>query len=172
MPVLERLAGAQLLRDVADFLAAFDGMYAGFGDRADAVGTLLHSPEASFVVVTGPQPEPAAEAIALWRRLGEDGYPLGGVVVNRVHPLPPGPRPRLEALAAVLSGAGAEEGADLAGRALDSLDEARVLGVHDLDILEGLRLALNGPAVTVVPAFTRDPVDLDGLARVAAALMP
>ena len=34
LSLLERLTGAQLLRDVSDFLAGFDGMYQGFADRA------------------------------------------------------------------------------------------------------------------------------------------
>ena len=172
MPVLERLAGGQLLRDVADFLAAFDGMYPGFRDRADAVGKLLHSPEAAFVVITGPQPEPVAEAVALWRRLGQDGYPLAGLVVNRVHALPPARLPRLDALGEALCAAGADDGPALAARVQDTLDEARALGVHDLDALEGLRGALVGASTSTVPAFTHDPVDLDGLARVARELMP
>ena len=171
LPVLERLAGGQLLRDVADFLAGFDGMYAGFRDRADAVGRLLRSPEASFVVITGPQPEPIWEAVALWRRLGHDGYPLGGLVVNRVHPLPPARLPSQDALGAALSAAGAGDGADLAARVLATVGEARALGIHDLDALEGLRAALDVPAVVTVPAYPTDPVDLDGLGRVSRLLL-
>jgi anion-transporting ArsA/GET3 family ATPase len=172
MPVLERLAGGQLLRDVADFLAAFDGMYGGFRDRADAIGRLLRSPEAAFVVVTGPQPEPVSEAVALWRRLGEGGYPLAGLVVNRVHQLPPPRLARPEALGAALSAAGAPDGVALAARVRATLEEARALGIHDLDALEGLRGALDGATTATVPAFPHDPVDLDGLAQVAGELMP
>jgi len=171
IPILERLAGGQLLRDVADFLASFDGMYAGFRDRADAVGQLLHSPEASFVVVTGPQPEPIWEAVALWRRLGQDGYPVGGLVLNRVHALPAARAPEPDALGAALAAGGAGGGAELAARVLATLDEARALGVHDLDAMEGLRAALDVPSLTTVPAFSRDPVDLDGLSRVARRLL-
>ena len=47
-----------------------------------------------------------------------------------------------------------------------------MLGLRDLDALEGLRTALRGAAISTVPAFAREPVDLDGLARVARELMP
>lgn len=92
MSVVERLTGAQLLTDISEFLQSFDGMYQGFSDRASAVRFLLASDSTRFVVVTGPRPEPAGEAISLWRRLREDRYPLGAVVVNRVHPDPGGRR--------------------------------------------------------------------------------
>ena len=88
--LLERLTGTQLMRDLSDFLAAFDGMYDGFAARAKAVDALLRSPEAGFVVVAAPDSEAVGQAVALGRRLREDGYPLAGLVLNRVHPLPPG----------------------------------------------------------------------------------
>ena len=96
--LLERLTGTQLLRDVSDFLAAFDGMHEGFATRARAVRELLRSPRSGFVVVAAPEAEPLAQAMALGRRLSDDGYPVVGVVLNRVHPLPRGGLARPEAL--------------------------------------------------------------------------
>ncbi len=170
--VLERLTGAQLMRDVSDFLAAFDGMYDGFAERAKAVRALLKSPYAGFVVVAAPQAEALAQAVALGRRLSEDGYPLAGVVLNRVHPLPPGGLARPEALVPALAAAGAAEPASLAERAAATLEERQILGLRDLDAREALSGALNGTPVTEVPAFEREPVELEGLVEVAAALWP
>ena len=171
LSVLERLTGAQLLRDVSEFLGAFDGMYAGFRDRAQAVRALLRSPQASFVVVSAPRLDPAREAAELWRRLEADGYPLGGLVMNRVTPLPAAPPPPVGHLAALLATAGADEPGDLAERAELTLAEVRARGLRHLDVLEGLRGSLGGPPVTVVPALPRDPVDLGGLANVTRELL-
>jgi anion-transporting ArsA/GET3 family ATPase len=168
--LLQRLTGTQLLRDVSDFLAAFDGMYDGFAERAKAVRGLLQSPATGFVVVTAPDDEALAQAVALGRRLGDDGYPVAGVVLNRVHPLPPGGLVRPEALARALADAGAPDAESLAARAAATLEEEQVLGLRDLDAREALSGALNGAPVTHVPALEREPVELEGVAEVAAAL--
>ena len=168
LSLLERLTGAQLLRDVGDFLAGFDGMYQGFADRAQAIRTLLLSDRAAFVVVSAPGGDPLRQAVALTRRLGEEGFPLMGIVLNRVHPLPPGGLPNVEALAAAL--ASASDPRDLAERAAATLAEEQVLGLRDLDAIESLRGAIDDHPVITVPAFAREPVELEGIAEVAAAL--
>jgi anion-transporting ArsA/GET3 family ATPase len=170
--LLERLTGAQLMRDLGDFLAAFDGMYDGFASRAKAVRALLASPETGFVVVAAPQAEALAQAVGLGRRLTEDGYPLAGLVLNRVHPLPPGGLARPETLVPALAAAGAPEPASLAERVAATLEEWQVLGLRDLDAREALSGALGGAPVTEIPALEREPVELEGLAEIAAALAP
>lgn len=168
--VLERLTGAQLMRDLSDFLAGFDGMYDGFAERAKAVSTLLRSPDAGFVVVAAPAPEAIEQAVALGRRLSDDGYPVAGLVLNRVHPLPRGGLARPEALVPALAAAGAAEPESLAARAAATLEEQQLLGLRDLDAREALAGALGGAPVSEVPAFEREPVELAGLREVAAAL--
>jgi len=172
LSLLERLTGAQLLRDVAEFLASFDGMYAGFRDRAEAVRVLLHSQRTSFVVVSGPAQEPIREAVSLWRRLHQDDFPLGAIVLNRVHELPAGGSVRAEVLEEALAAAGAADAAGLAARASAALEEARLQALRDVDALEGLRHALGDPPITTVRALVRDPVELEGLARVTRELLP
>lgn len=168
LSLLEKLTGAQLLRDVADFLAGFDGMYQGFADRAQAIRALLLSDDAAFVVVSAPGSDPLRQAVALAHRLDEEGFPLMGVVLNRVHPLPPGGLPSNGELAAALDGAADPVG--LAERAAATLAEAQVLGLRDLDATEGLRGAIGESTIITVPAFAREPVELEGIAEVAAAL--
>jgi anion-transporting ArsA/GET3 family ATPase len=171
LSLLERLTGGQLLRDVSEFLQSFDGMYAGFRDRAAAVRTLLLSEEARFLVVTGPEPEPVAEAVMLWDHLAHDRYPVAAVVVNRVHPLPPEGDPDPAALAAALTAAGAGDGAHLAGAALESLQDARTVGRRDHDDVAEIRRTLDDPPLATVPALPDDPVELAGLARVTRELV-
>lgn len=170
--VLERLTGAQLLRDVADFLAAFDGMYQGFADRARVVHEMLLSPASGFVVVAAPETDPVHQAIALARRLHDDGFPLVALVLNRVHPLPRGGLAHPAALSAALAQAGAADPPGLARRAALTQEEDQLLGIRDLDAREALLHVMRGGAMATVPAFAREPVDLEGLARVAAELGP
>jgi anion-transporting ArsA/GET3 family ATPase len=170
LSLLERLTGAQLLRDVGDFLAGFEGMYQGFADRAQAVRGLLLSPEAGFVVVAAPEADPLRQAVALSARLREDGFPLAGVVLNRVHPLPRGGWVSPRVLERALAHAAADDPAALAERTAATLAEEQVLGLRDLDAREALTHALAGMPLAEVPELSREPVELAGLARVAAAL--
>ncbi|HJZ62261.1 MAG TPA: ArsA-related P-loop ATPase [Miltoncostaeaceae bacterium] len=170
LSVLERLTGAELLREISEFLGSFEGMYTGFHDRADAVRELLKSDRSAFLVVTGPEPQPAAEAVDLWHALERGGYPVGGLVVNRTESLPEGGPAPIAELGRRLQAAGAADPEDLARRAARTLEEERMLAVRDLDVVEGLRAALGRPPVAEVPLLEHDPVEVAGLARVTAEL--
>jgi anion-transporting ArsA/GET3 family ATPase len=171
LSVLERITGAQLLRDVSDFLAGFEGMYAGFAERARAVRERLHSPESGFVVVSAPDDEPVREAVALVGRLQDDGYPIAMAVMNRVRAAPPGDPPAAS-LARALGAAGAADADDLAARVLAQLGEERVRASRDARALERLGGLLAGRPLARIPELDEEPVELEGLARVAAALSP
>jgi anion-transporting ArsA/GET3 family ATPase len=171
LSLLERLTGAQLLREVSDFLISFDGMYEGFRDRAAAVRGLLTSSDSTFVVVTGTHEEPIAEALALWRRLAHDGYPLGGIVLNRYHHLPAAGAADRGVLEHLLAQSGAADPAGLARRAAEALDERRIHALRDLDAFEGIRRALGNPPITRVKDQPQPPVELAGLAKVTTELL-
>jgi anion-transporting ArsA/GET3 family ATPase len=170
LSVLERITGGQMLRDVSEFLAGFDGMYQGFADRAQAVRALLASPESAFVVISAPGTAPLRQAMALGERLRADGLPLAGAVLNRVHPLPPGgapgPRPLLDALVR----AGVGDAGSLAARMAATVAEEQIVALSDLDAHEALRAALPAVPLTTVPALDDEPADIAGLAAVADAL--
>jgi len=170
MSVLERLTGAELIRDIAEFLQSFDGMYQGFSDRAAGVKDLLVSEGTRFVVVTGPRPEPSAEARALWQRLQADHYPLGALVVNRVHTHPKGGDAAPRDLASLLADAGAADPAGLAARATEALEAARARARADRHEIDALMTALGTPALVVVPALDTDPVEVAGIASITRAL--
>lgn len=172
LSLLERLTGAQLLRDVGEFLAGFEGMYQGFADRAREVRELLLSDRAGFLVVTAPEADPLTQAVALAERLGVEGFPLAGVVLNRVHALPPGGPAREADLVARLAAAGAADPAALAARVAATHAEEQTLALRDLDAREGLRRAVGATTVSEVPQMAHEPVELAGIAEVAAALGP
>ena len=52
--VLEQFTGLTLVRDIADFVGAFDGMIDGLRDRAQQVERLLRAPTTAFVLVAVP----------------------------------------------------------------------------------------------------------------------
>jgi len=170
MSVLERLTGAELIGDISEFLQSFDGMYQGFADRASAVKHLLASDGTRFVVVTGPRPEPSAEAAALWQRLETDRYPLGALVVNRVHPMPAGGDTQPANLAALLRDAGAADAEGLAMRATTALDVARARASADRHEVDALVASLGAPHLITVPALKTDPVEVAGIANITRAL--
>jgi anion-transporting ArsA/GET3 family ATPase len=80
---VDRIAGTELLADTAEFLAAFDGMYDGFKQRAARVYALLSEAQTGFVVVTAPERASLGEAGHFVDRLTSSRMHLAGVVVNR-----------------------------------------------------------------------------------------
>jgi anion-transporting ArsA/GET3 family ATPase len=172
LSVLERLTGARLLRDITEFVREFDGMYQGFAERARAVREMLTSPDAAFVVIAAPREAAAREAVALWERLAEDGYPGVGVVLNRMHPGPGGEPPDPAALRDALAAAGAADPGDLADRVLAQHEDDAAAAARDRAVRGRLLEAIDAPLVSDVPEMPEDPVDVDGLDRVAEALLP
>jgi anion-transporting ArsA/GET3 family ATPase len=81
---LTKVLGAQVLRDVQTFIAAFDTLFGGFRQRAVQTYALLQAPHTAFLVVATPDPDALREAAYFVERLSEDRMPLAGVVLNRV----------------------------------------------------------------------------------------
>src|SRR6204780_1377476 len=82
---MTKLLGAQVLRDAQTFITAFDTMFGGFRERADATYRLLQTPGTSFVVIATPEPDALREASYFVERLAEERMPLAGLILNRVH---------------------------------------------------------------------------------------
>ncbi|MET8677324.1 ArsA family ATPase [Streptomyces sp. NPDC004647] len=107
---LNKLMGAQLLRDVQTFVAAMDSMFGGFRTRADATYRLLQAPGTAFLVVAAPERDALREAAYFVDRLAAEDMPLAGLVLNRVH------------------GSGAARlSAERALAAAENLDESRIV---------------------------------------------
>lgn len=184
--VLERVSGIGFLEDISEFLLAFEGMSAGFRQRAMHVRTLLLGPEASFVLVTGPGGESVRQALQFRERLETYGAPLGGVLVNRVH-LWPGGEPAsvleagsetasadLAALAAALNDACGSElpAAEAAQAALDVAKGYAALARRDARATRALREIVEADQGYwgQIPEFPDDVHDLAGLAQIARAI--
>lgn len=82
---LSKILGAQVLADVQTFVAAFETLFGGFGERARRTRAALAGPQTSFLVVASPTRDALREATYFVERLREERMPLAGVVINRVH---------------------------------------------------------------------------------------
>ncbi|WP_166347610.1 ArsA family ATPase [Phytoactinopolyspora limicola] len=166
---MTKVLGGDLLKDVQTFVNALDTMFGGFRERAEQTYALLQRPETAFVVVAAPEPDALREASYFVDRLSEDGMPLAGLALNRIHQDGPGGIGEEQAIA------GAERleatgGHDLTA-ALLRLHADR-LAAAARDRRAGDRFAAAHPDVPVtrVPALAVDVSDLDGLRQIGDLL--
>jgi hypothetical protein len=186
LQLMERVTGLAFLQDISEFLLAFEGMSAGFRERAARVRGLLLGPEAGFVLVAGPGGDAVRQSAELRERLTSFGVELCGVLANRMHRWPDGSPPSalvpgaqppsedLAALAAALRTAcGAGVPAERAARAaLDAASGYAALVRRDERATRPLREAIErgGGFWGAIPELPEDVHDLAGLARVADAI--
>jgi len=86
LSAFDRLTGLHLLGDVQAFVRSFDGMYAGFAERAARVQQLLVAGDTAVVVVTTAEPERIAQAHEFLAALRAAGIEPRAVIVNRTLP--------------------------------------------------------------------------------------
>ncbi len=83
---ISKVVGSQVVSDAAEFFQAFEGMEAGFKERAGEVQDLLAQKSTSFVLVTGTHKDTVDEALYFASRLGEFDLEVDLVISNRVTP--------------------------------------------------------------------------------------
>ncbi|MBA2624616.1 MAG: ArsA family ATPase [Acidimicrobiia bacterium] len=83
---VSKVVGGEVLEDALRFFSAFEGMEAGFRERAARVQALLSDPQTAYVLVASPRQDTVAEAAWFAGRLGESALPVEALVVNRMHP--------------------------------------------------------------------------------------
>jgi anion-transporting ArsA/GET3 family ATPase len=165
---LGKIAGSELLSDLGQFLAAFEGMYDGFKERAARVLELMREDQTGFVVVTAPEARSLEEAGHFVDRLAEARMHLVGVVVNRWRQAPAIRVPD-------------EARAELAGGTTEQRSAAAMLDASarlaSLEEREHAATALfarghSDIPLTYVPQLPHDVHDVEGLERIAAHLAP
>jgi anion-transporting ArsA/GET3 family ATPase len=183
--IITKILGAQMLRDVQTFIAAFDTMFGGFRERAEDTYRLLQTPGTAFVVVATPEPDALREARYFVERLSQDRMPLAGLMLNRVHRSPAARLSAARSLAAAealapasVSANGHSEpvipngtGADadqpnhypVVVAALRLHAERMQLIASERRLAQGFTAAHPGVPVVEVPAQPADVHDLDGL---------
>jgi anion-transporting ArsA/GET3 family ATPase len=115
--VLTRVLGAQVLKDVQTFVSALDTMFGGFRERADYTYRLLRAPGTAFLVIAAPEPDALREASYFVERLAQEGMPLAGLILNRVHGSPAARLSAARSLAAAETLQAADNGASGDGSA-------------------------------------------------------
>jgi anion-transporting ArsA/GET3 family ATPase len=168
--VIQKITGAELLRDLRDFFAAFETMFGGFRDRAQQTYRLLQDDDTAFVVVASPEPAALREAAYFVERLSAERMPLAGVVVNRVHLVA---APQLTAGRAI--GAAEmlnERKVKGAAAGLLRLHADRVaLATQERRTITAFVAGRADVPVVEVPAMATDVHDVGGLRRVAESLV-
>jgi anion-transporting ArsA/GET3 family ATPase len=166
---LTKVLGAQVLRDMQTFVAAFDTLFGGFRQRAQKTYALLQADGTAFLVVAAPEPDALREAAYFVERLNEERMPLAGLVVNRASPTPGGrvSVERARAAAERLE----EDGTDgpTAGLLRLHADRTRIVA-RESRLRSRFAMAHPDVPTAVVPALSTDVHDLDGL-RVVGDLL-
>jgi anion-transporting ArsA/GET3 family ATPase len=167
--VLTRILGAQVLRDMQTFVAAFDTLFGGFRQRAQTTFELLQADGTAFLVVAAPEPDAMREAAYFVERLSEDDMPLAGLVVNRASPQPQGDVSAEEAMAAAQRLR--KDDADSLTAGLLRLHADRVqMAEREARLRRRFEAAHPQVPTAVVPALAGDVHDLEGLRQVGALL--
>ena len=169
--VVTKIIGAQVLRDVQTFVAAFDTMFGGFRERAEDTYRLLQTPGTAFLVIATPEPDALREASYFVERLSQDRMPLAGLILNRVHRSPAARLSAARSLAAAealqpagpAQPAGGDTGHPLAVTALRLHAERMQLAAAERRLAQHFTAAHPGVPVARVPAQPEDVHDLAGL---------
>jgi anion-transporting ArsA/GET3 family ATPase len=165
--MVRRVTGSELLAEVGEFFAAFEGMYDGFKERAGLVYDQLKHPSTAFVVVATPEGPALREAAYFAGRLAADRMPLGALVVNRIHRagsvpgVPPAARAELRA-----AGADGRLLADL----LELHDALETLAAAEQRRVRDLLETVPNLGVVQVPLLPDDVHDVAGLRRLGEHL--
>jgi anion-transporting ArsA/GET3 family ATPase len=166
--VLNKILGNDLLGNVSSFVASLETMFGGFRERAELTYELLKAPDTAFVVVASPEADALREASFFVERLQQEGMPLAGVVLNRVHRAVPGLPARAAQAALERLGDGSEDA--LLRPALAVQVESAEAAEADQAMIARFAAAHPNVAQRSVPALPTDVHDLPGLRRVGAAL--
>jgi anion-transporting ArsA/GET3 family ATPase len=164
---ISRVVGTEVVQDAVAFFQAFEGMEAGFRDRAQRVTELLASPQTAFVLVASPRRDAINEAMFFAARLQESDIPVETLVVNRMHPrFGDGDGLADRARAETLRASGSPSGAPLADLYANLADFRTLADGEEAHVATLVARVAPAPVVRV-PFLASDVHDLDGLAEVA-----
>ncbi len=176
---LKRITGIDLLQDLSEFFQSFGDMAEGFSERAQRVKELLGDRRTSFLLVTAPERDPIDDAVYFWRRLDEAKLPIGGAIVNKVHPdfvrmthsaagLEPTAGLAKDALLAALERSldGTAGAAQLAGKVAENFENYQMLAERDRENMRLLTRRIPPDQVLEVPYLDEDVHDIHGLAHI------
>jgi anion-transporting ArsA/GET3 family ATPase len=174
---LKRFTGGPFLEDLTIFFGVFGRVLNALEKASQQVKVLLRSSQTQFLLITTPGRGNIDEAINFRGELRKRGFPLGGFIVNRVHPrfeVPPLSEAEVSDLASKASQmAGGKLNLDTATTGLASLlrvqEELNAIAERDAVVVDRLQM-VGDSAPIVVPVFTEEIHDLLGLSRLAESM--
>jgi len=83
--ILARVAGAQLLDEIMDFVDALSDLFGDFFVHASSLETILNSSEVAIVMVTRPGEAALNDCLRFRNALSSLGFSIHGLVVNQMH---------------------------------------------------------------------------------------
>jgi anion-transporting ArsA/GET3 family ATPase len=169
-PVLRtigKVVGGEVLADAIAFFQAFEGMEAGFRDRADAVSALLHSSVTSYVLIASPRRDTIEEAEYFAGKLVESNLSVAAVVINRLQPRFGDATPEEALDRAEKSEADGQAAVAALWR---NLAELRSLADAEEGVIASLVAGRDDASIVRVPQLSTDVHDLAGLRIIAGHL--
>ncbi|QNG21060.1 ArsA family ATPase [Rhodococcus triatomae] len=165
------IVGSQMLSDASSFVQSLDSMFGGFRERATSTYELLRQPATQFVVVAAAEPDALREAAYFVDRLGADGMPLAGLVLNRTHPtLSRLGADRAGSAADLLEGREPSEDGELAAAVLRIHERRAVTAKREVGLLARFTSAHPRVATVGVPSLPFEVSDLEALRAVGDQL--
>ncbi|HEY1738439.1 MAG TPA: ArsA-related P-loop ATPase, partial [Acidimicrobiia bacterium] len=162
---VSRVVGREVIDDIIAFFQAFEGMEAGFRERAGNVQALIDDPETAFVLVTSPRRDALDEATFFADRLHENELHVAALVVNRVHPeLGHDDPTALRDLSTRT-----DDPALAAG--LANLADFRTIAISERTAVAELQSRIESAAVAFVPLLDHDVHDVEALTAVGHYLV-
>lgn len=160
LKIFDRVVGFAFLQDISEMLIAFQDLLGGFNSRAVEVKALLQNPATHFMAVCTTSVHSVSETEGFSEKLGELGYHLKKIVVNRVYPGKALSKDKLvndrKALAKIFD-------PDEADLLLSNYQRHLPLIRRDNKMILRLSEVLGREHVTTVPLFLSDIHDVKGL---------
>ncbi|MEO0814800.1 MAG: ArsA-related P-loop ATPase, partial [Myxococcota bacterium] len=175
MKTLGRLAGADTLKELAEFVMSFQGMYDGFRERSQAVKDLLASQEVAFVLVGSTQPNQRDAMLQFREDLQREGIQVRAVVLNRVRPPLELSDQEKHSLSNTLRGVlNATEGLSEQEieHVVEAAEEEVTLEGADRAAIDSLKAALGALQMVMLPELRTDVRDLESLAQLYGEFLP
>jgi anion-transporting ArsA/GET3 family ATPase len=160
LAAFDRLTGLHLLADVQGFVRSFEGMYAGFAERANDVQELIRAPTSTLILVTSPEPQRIEQTREFVLSLNRLNLKPGAMIVNRVMP----PLPALQEIQ------GARLPAGLKRKLESNLADFTALKARQNAWLAPLRKLADGMPMLTAADLGDEPSNLKDLVRIARSL--
>ncbi len=156
LSALERWTGIDLLAEIAEFTQAVKDVAPRFGERAERMAAVLRAPSTAFVLVVAPEPAVVESAIDFYGELAAGGFPVAGVVANRVLSFPK------------WRGSADRYPEPLRGRLVRNYEQLWRLSRRDALALRALGAETGLPLLAAVPLRSEAPASIDQLVEMAA----